>query len=122
MKGKKEGSNGTELKSKNRARTSGMAGAGTGAGGHVAAIEGASVSTPVLTLESVEAYVRYRSFDVIGCGSYRKYVNAAKDACESWAVDMLGHVAAFQASVRVVQSLVDDLAGTFQCVCVYACG
>lgn len=29
-----------------------------------------------LTLECVDAYVKYRSFDVIGYGAYRKYVNA----------------------------------------------
>ncbi len=37
---------------------------------------------PTLTLEGVDAYVKSRSFDVIGYGAYRKYVNAGAQSVQ----------------------------------------
>lgn len=66
-----------------------------------------------LTLEDVEAYVKYKAFDVIGNGSYRKYVNSVKERGESWATDVLQHVSAVSAAVKYIQTLVGDLQNAY---------
>jgi hypothetical protein len=66
-----------------------------------------------LSIEAVEMYVKYRSFDVIGCGSYRKYVNARKEAGEAWAGKMLRCVGEVTAAVRTVHGLVEDLQAAY---------
>ncbi len=66
-----------------------------------------------LSIEAVEMYVKYRSFDVIGCGGYRKYVNARKEAGEAWAGKMLRCVGEVTAAVRTVHGLVEDLQAAY---------
>ena len=41
-----------------------------------------------LTLDAMETYVKFKSFDVIGNGTYRRYVNMCKEKGEDWAVKM----------------------------------
>ncbi len=41
-----------------------------------------------LTIESMETYVKFKSFDVIGNGTYRRYVNSCKEKGEPWAIKM----------------------------------
>lgn len=84
-----------------------------GGRGVVCAADGVAGKALSLTLEDVEAYVKYKSFDVIGNGSYRKFVNSMRDKSESWAVELLGHVQAVLGAVKYIQSLVADLQGAY---------
>ncbi len=41
-----------------------------------------------ITVDVMETYVKFKSFDVIGNGTYRRYVNSCKEKGEQWAVKM----------------------------------
>jgi hypothetical protein len=41
-----------------------------------------------LTIDVMETYVKFKSFDVIGNGTYRRYVNSCREKGEPWAVKM----------------------------------
>eukprot|EP00961_Rhodomonas_salina_P254100 3434172-Rhodomonas_salina.1 len=62
-----------------------------------------------LSLADVEGYVRFRAFDVIGNGAYRRYVNACKEKDEPWAVDISRCVLDVGSAVRTIQTYVADL-------------
>ena len=60
-------------------------------------------------LHDIETYVKFRAFDVIGNGSYRKYVNSCREKGESWAVRMQESVMQASSATKMIQQLVSDL-------------
>ena len=60
-------------------------------------------------VHDIETYVKFRAFDVIGNGSYRKYVNSCRERGESWAVRMQESVVQANSATKVIQQLVSDL-------------
>ena len=62
-----------------------------------------------LSLQTVEQYVKYKAFDVIGNGNYRRYVNNCKEKNEPWALEITNAVAQMSALTKSIQSLVNDL-------------
>lgn len=62
-----------------------------------------------LTLETVEIYIKYKAFDVIGNGNYRRYVNSCREKNEPWAVEITQAVSQITAATKTIQSLVNDL-------------
>jgi hypothetical protein len=62
-----------------------------------------------LTIEVMETYVKFKSFDVIGNGTYRRYLNSCKEKGESWAVKMTQAISDFTAKIKVIHGLVTDL-------------
>lgn len=77
--------------------------------GHTNATTTSNANTVKLTLVDVETYVKFKAFDVIGNGTYRKYVNISKDKGDQWAKTMLNSIATVNSSTKIVQALVADL-------------
>lgn len=57
----------------------------------------------------METYVKYKAFDVIGNGTYRRYVNNCKEKGDEWALSMMQSVTEVTSVVRGIQTLVNDL-------------
>ncbi len=62
-----------------------------------------------LKIEDVQAYVTYKAFDVIGNGTYRKFVNHAKEKDEQWACKTIASIVAIQTTFKQIQVFVNDL-------------
>lgn len=89
---------------------------GGGAGGSGAGASASASTVPTnydrsdpLTLADVETYVKFKAFDVIGNGSYRKYVNSCRERGEDWAQKMMESVGQVLSATKRVQHLVSDL-------------
>eukprot|EP00961_Rhodomonas_salina_P095330 1282502-Rhodomonas_salina.1 len=70
---------------------------------------GNSKSGIVLQLEDTTTYIKYRIFDVVGNGAYRKHLLACKDVGQKWAVDMNSSVVRVNAASKAIQVLINDL-------------
>jgi hypothetical protein len=62
-----------------------------------------------ITLENMKNYIKYKSFDVIGNGNYRRYVNTCKEKQEKWAAETVRSVHKVASMVKTIHNLVSDL-------------
>eukprot|EP00961_Rhodomonas_salina_P178931 2414169-Rhodomonas_salina.3 len=57
----------------------------------------------------MRSYVKFKACDVIGAGTYKRYVNACKDKGDKWALEVTHAVQQVTHAVRSIQALVNDL-------------
>ena len=62
-----------------------------------------------ISIKDIEGYVRFKAFDVIGNGAYRRYVNLCKEKDEEWAVTVHKCVNDVNGVVKTIQTYVNDL-------------